>query len=411
MHALRVQMKAKNVSGYYTRIFIVNAHSANRGDEAAQRGMIDSIKKLIPNARFRVMAAIPKATALQKDVEVLDKPFTGWSIRSFFELIKQSIDSDIIISAPGGPYFGELYSSHEVVHLFQLLVGVLFRKPLMVFAPSIGPFKSAFRNALRKIVLNQVEIITLREQISQRHLSNLHLSYPRIYVTADLALQRNINVSRADIWKILRKENIAQNKPLIGFVPAGMNNNFPCDRNCKERKKKYLEIISEAADFISFKLDATIIFIPQVYCISHETSLIHEIVERMKYKNHVRVIPEHYDSDIQQGIIREFDFLVTNRYHPTIFAAKMGVPMVCIAYEHKITGFMNALGLEQYVIPIANLEKAKLIAKIEEGLSASKQIKHRIKENIPILEQLSFMNAELAVNLLTYSKLKANKSS
>ncbi|GAG24702.1 unnamed protein product, partial [marine sediment metagenome] len=54
-----------------TNILITNAHSANRGDEAAIRGMIGSLKKFIPNAKFTVLSNSPNSCDLQGDVEIL----------------------------------------------------------------------------------------------------------------------------------------------------------------------------------------------------------------------------------------------------------------------------------------------------------------------------------------------------
>jgi colanic acid/amylovoran biosynthesis protein len=51
------------------------------------------------------------------------------------------------------------------------------------------------------------------------------------------------------------------------------------------------------------------------------------------------------------------------RYHSNIFAAKMKVPFVAIAYEEKMRGFMVESGLSEYMITIDELDIENLLAK------------------------------------------------
>ena len=176
------------------RIVITNSHADNRGDEAAQRSLIYSLKVLIPNAKFTVLTVSPDGLQLQENVHVLRTFSTSkklfpfimlWSVfrllgirlptfnrkREMFEALEEMANADIVISAPGGPYFGELYASHEIQeHLFHILLAKLFRKRVMIYAPSMGPFESQRRNIIRKYILNKVEIITLRDPISKKYL-------------------------------------------------------------------------------------------------------------------------------------------------------------------------------------------------------------------------------------------------
>jgi colanic acid/amylovoran biosynthesis protein WcaK/AmsJ len=161
-------MKDVNMNKSTINILINNSHADNRGDEVAQRNMINVLKKLIPDARFTVVTTSPIGLQLQKEIEVLKfvahskkfpfftLPFVilwlvfkvlGIELSSYFrkydvfKALARTARADLVISAPGGPYFGDLYRRHEIgEHLLNILVAKLFKKPVMIYGPSMGPF-------------------------------------------------------------------------------------------------------------------------------------------------------------------------------------------------------------------------------------------------------------------------------
>ncbi|GAG45136.1 unnamed protein product, partial [marine sediment metagenome] len=58
------------MSNNTVNIVITNSHSDNRGDEAAQRAMINTLGKLIPNSKLTVVTASPCGLDLQEGVDV-----------------------------------------------------------------------------------------------------------------------------------------------------------------------------------------------------------------------------------------------------------------------------------------------------------------------------------------------------
>ena len=152
-----------------SRILVINQHGCNRGDEAACLGMIYGLKYFIPDAEFIVLTVNPLwLEGIENNIVQLRNlvfPSSGKyrisvrAMRLFFSLytglaahgdvadvLNAFRKSDLIISAPGGPYIGDLYPLTEMEVLFHLLLGILSSKPTMIYGPSMGPLR--IRNAI-----------------------------------------------------------------------------------------------------------------------------------------------------------------------------------------------------------------------------------------------------------------------
>ena len=156
-------------------ILLTNSHANNRGDEAAQRSMIDTLGEMIPDAQFTVLTVWPPGMDLQEGVEILRTFSAVDRIPPFFHLpfiilwvvlrllgiklpflgrkfelckaLEKLVEADIVISCPGGPYFGDLYRSHEIgEHLLHIFLARIFKKPVMIYGMSMGPFRIWWRN-------------------------------------------------------------------------------------------------------------------------------------------------------------------------------------------------------------------------------------------------------------------------
>ena len=76
-----------------------------------------------------------------------------------------------------------------------------------------------------------------------------------------------------------------------------------------------------------------------------------------------------YSSDIQQQVIRGADAVFGARYHTIVFAINNNVPFVSLSYEHKMSGLLEELRLQDEMIDITQLFTSE-------------------KENNDVLEQL-----------------------
>jgi polysaccharide pyruvyl transferase WcaK-like protein len=98
-----------------------------------------------------------------------------------------------------------------------------------------------------------------------------------------------------------------------------------------------------------------------------------------------------------------FDFFVAMRFHSAVFALLSQVPLVAIDYDSrggKTTGLMEAMGLSEFVLNIADATPERLWTLVETGLSQRAVIARRIAENLPALRARERANGTTLRELL-----------
>ncbi len=415
-------------------VVISNSHSNNRGDEAAQRSMIETLTQMLPDARFTVLTVWPAGMQLQEEVEVL-RTFASMN-RSFpffhlpfivvwvllrllrirlsfldrrfelFKALRRFVEADCLISSPGGPYFGDLYRSHEIgEHLLHIFIAKLFRKPVMIYGMSMGPFRIRWRNVLRRYLLNKVDVITLRDPISREYLEKLKLTKPVIAVTADSAFQSKVDIAEARLAEVIAEQiGDREDRPLVGITPTGARWNFPGADDVEQVMDDYKSKIAAAIDHVVEKYNAIVVFFPQLYGRSTDLPLIESIIEKTHSQDSIRVLSNRLNSDIQQAVISHMDLMIGNRYHSVIFALKSCVPTVCIAYEHKSAAVMKEVGMADYLIDIKDLSSDRLMQITDDAWSRREEIRAGLKPGLEKLQNLSRLNSLAAESLIRMVK-------
>ena len=75
----------------------------------------------------------------------------------------------------------------------------------MLYANGIGPVSGKLNRRLVKMVVNTVDVITLREKLSEADLKSIGVTKPNIMVTADPAFNLE-SISDDEAWKLLDEE-------------------------------------------------------------------------------------------------------------------------------------------------------------------------------------------------------------
>lgn len=217
------------------KIVIINCHWDNRGDEAAIRAMIDELRVKYPSADIYVQRALGEFGSFPENehVKVLPPFPIGGKKRRIQEQIsietkgkinltsgakafyKAINGADIVLHAPGGPSIGDIYMPQETIKLRRLLAVKKAGVPYAFYAPSMGPFKNAERNPVRKEILEGASLICLREDISAKMVKEfVPLTNP--IVTLDSAFQHDIDINE-------NEKKFNEYTELKDFVGNGQN--------------------------------------------------------------------------------------------------------------------------------------------------------------------------------------------
>ncbi|NJP07613.1 MAG: hypothetical protein HC837_19340 [Chloroflexaceae bacterium] len=79
------------------------------------------------------------------------------------------------------------------------------------------------------------------------------------------------------------------------------------------------------------------------------------------------------------------DLLIGTRMHSNIFALTNGVPVVAIGYRHKTMGMMEMLGLERYVIDIAQVDSNTLTALLQAAWNEHATLRAQLPGHVGLL--------------------------
>ena len=404
-------------------ILVVNQHGENRGDEAAMRAMLNSFEReLGEEVKFTVIAQFKDKNLkiyFNQDVDILHMimpihhamGLVLYAIAKFCKLnisfllnastkkiIKAYEKSDLVVSAPGGPYFGDIYFKHELVHWFYIWLAWLYKKPLFLYATSAGPFKIKLMNIVRKYLYRKFDILCVREAFSQGHLRRLLGDHTIIHLTADSALQESLEpFERAQYFK---NERAFLAKKYLVSVSA-IEYKYPGENNIAEHQARYTNTILKCLNHIATKRDCHFMFFPQLYGRVHsDVPYLKKLGRRLHPNLSWEIVDPNADSDMQRRLFGMTDLCIASRYHPQIFAGSNGIPGICIYYEHKALGFMSSLGLKDFAFDIRNLNPDAMCKKLDEAIERHEQLSVLMKTNILEVQKQAIKTTRLAVEFL-----------
>ncbi len=105
------------------------------------------------------------------------------------------------------------------------------------------------------------------------------------------------------------------------------------------------------------------------------------------------------------------DVFIASRLHSGIFALGMRIPTLFVGYLHKTKGVLEAIGLNDYNIDLANVTASNLIEKIQQIWENRDQLKEQIEiKMIQVENDLSEFPAEIRKAFQFYDNLKSFKS-
>jgi len=403
-------------------ILIINQHGENRGDEAAMRAMLSRFREELGDVRFTLLYQFKdRSLRLNFREQVQDLPialpllhYIRALLYSATNLMKIDLEpvlsdamrpiidayrsADLVVSAPGGPYFGDIYIDHEIVHWWYVWLASRFDKPLFLYAPSAGPFESRLMNPIRRWLYRKFDVLVTREEISQKCLQGLLGEKTKVHVTADSAIQQSFEPLERRSY--FRGDRAALAEKFL--IAVSLNNyKYPGAPNPVQLREEYNRSMLGLIEHLAHRKDCHFLLVPQLYGDAHgDAPYLHEIGAKLPPDVSYEVVAPGSDSDTQRRLFAMADLHVASRYHPAIFGHTGYTPGICIYYEHKALGFMTQLGLERFAFDIREPRLDRLCQAADELLGQRQQIIAHLEQRVPELQKRARRTTDLAVELL-----------
>ena len=384
-------------------LLVTNQHGDNRGDEAALRAMLEGLTARVPGARFTVVhqyADKTPAVTLPENVELVpmfrslvDVALLGVyavlrrvGLRPRFLLtatgrrvVAAYESADFAISAPGGPYFGDLYSNHEIMHWLFVWLALLHDLHIVLYAPSAGPFEHRALNTVRRRLFRRFDRpLCVREPVSAQHLRALLGGSVAVEVTADSAFQQQIPPQRAATVAGQSTEG----RLLVAVSTIDFK--YPGAADSERRRATYDDAMRGALELLHAEHDAMFLLLPQLYGRVHsDVPYLQRLAQGLPPGVAWEIVDNAVDSDGQRALIGGSDFCIASRYHPQVFSISAGVPSVCIYYEHKALGLMQQVGAGDLALDIRTIERDQLLRAVDEALARRDALADAYREEEP----------------------------
>lgn len=356
------------------KVTIVNAHWSNRGDEAALRPIIDVLlsKEVCLTIIFKDRKDIQgfpydnvkyfSAQFLPEDMDEIlccirnGRSNTDLNLEKVVNTIKSS---DLIVYSPGGAVISSnFWWVKQLEYLTPFICAKEFHIPIVVAAPSIGPFDQAasLNEVIRNYLLCSKNLI-VRETISKNYLNKIGIE--KAVVSIDMAFYDDVKVDECDRLFCSDKKLYVFfrcYKKIVAITMSDFTWSVPL-KNDRDRLKENESVMREFVKRLT-QQGYGVVFVPQLFGNQNDS----EYLEGFHIPG-TFMLSDVYDTYFQQYIIGKCYALVGMRYHSNIFAAKGGVPFIALGYEEKMYGFMEQWGLTDYLIRIKALNLADLLDK------------------------------------------------
>jgi polysaccharide pyruvyl transferase WcaK-like protein len=303
--------------------------------------------------------------------------------------------ADVVVSAPGGPYFGDLYIGHEAVHWLYVWIAKLHRVPAMLYATSAGPFHKKWANPFRRYTYRCFSRLFVREEISAGHIRGLFAGR-RHGVNVEVSIDSALQVA------IAPQERQHADAQLI--VVSAIHWPYPNDPSPQLRQKEYDTSVIEAVKIFAESGPTHVVFVPQLYGSMHrDTPYLETLARLLPASISCEVLSDTKSSNEQRALFAAADWVVAGRYHPAVFAVSAAVPVLCIAYEHKATGVLQAAGVPDAVMSIDEVTVEVVQAKARELLAARANLSARLQVAQVALREVSSRTSGAVAELVRRS--------
>ena len=355
------------VSGYYG--------FNNSGDDALLAAIIENIRSVYGNAQITVLSNSPKDT---KSIYRANAVYRY----NIFSVLYEIATCDVLLSG-GGTLIQDATSTKSLYYYLSIIkLAKLFKKKVMLYANGIGPLKSFKNIETTKNVLNEVDLITLRDENSQKELERIGVTKPSIHLTADPAFLIDANETGDGIFE---NYGVPNDKEIL-LVSVRRAKNSPAD---------FEQIIADFCDYAYEKHGLFTVFLPMQQRVDY--GIAASIKNKMKNKS--VVIGTNYQAASMLSIISKTKICLGMRLHTLIYASSCNVPIIGIVYDPKVNGFLEYIGEENY-INTEDITKEKLCEYLDKVCADYDSVKSRLKFNVRIMQNKARENAELLKGLL-----------
>jgi polysaccharide pyruvyl transferase WcaK-like protein len=344
------------------------------GDDAMLLSLAQHLPRRIPNLQLTVVCRHPEELTSRYGIPAignLDHPvgvqprgywFYGFNEnqpREHIDRIRQTIAAADLLIIGGGNLLLDVTDDWLrgpiAWHWFSSELARMYQVPYVIFANSVGPFRTEWGRVRSAHILRGAAAITVRDEESLGLVEAMGIR-KRVYLLPDPALTVEADVRSA--------ESI-----LSELEPSGCGDGVDIGVSVRDLSwqfdaagvERYLTVLQSVCDRLVEELAARVIFIPQCSYehgspAEDDRAIARQLVGRMRNKGRALVLGGQYRAEAVMGLYRRVDLALTTRLHGAVFSAAAETPFAALSYLPKVRGFLRHVGMDEWSIGMDELQ-------------------------------------------------------
>lgn len=356
------------ISGYYGY--------RNIGDDSLLQAIVTNLKDIDPNIRIVALSKVPKETEEKYGIESVYR----FNILKISNLLKKT---KLLISG-GGSLLQDITSTKSLSYYLNIIKMALKNgAKVMVYANGIGPVTMPKNRIKIKEVLDKVDMITLRDEMSMEELQEMGVENPNCILSADPAY--SILPADGEYKSICKKIGIDDN---LKYFMVSL-------REWDKSSEDFEENIIKLCRYVNARYDLTPIFIPMHK--KFDFSICSRIRRQLAFKT--IMIKERLSASEIMSLVEKSEFVVGMRLHLLIYSLVVGTPIVGISYDPKVDSVIKS-HTKNVTFDVAKTEAMELTTAVDNIMENRKEI---VENNLAVSEVLckkAYEDAQRSVDMI-----------
>lgn len=297
-------------------------------------------------------------------------------------------DADFVIDAGGGSFFSSnkyFFYLGFYQHLFVLWIAKIMKKKTYIAPQSMGPFSNKMDVFFFKKLMNKLDCVMVREQVSKLLMDNMKL---HAYAVPDCVFMNNFIVSPSDVC-LKSMSLIKPDRCNIGLTVLDWTWAISVDDRDKALNDYLVKIVESIMTLTENRSILIHIFSQTDVATEFSDYKVAGMLSDLLTKQNVNtVIHDANNSASDLSLLyRQMDLFVGSRMHSCIFAVNQAVPVIALAYQPKTIGVMKLVSEKLPVLPIDLFAVDDLTEHMKTLLDNQTEIKNMLKKRGTELQQ------------------------
>ena len=294
----------------------------NLGDEAILTAIISSLQHSYPDLKIIVLSAAPEKTSQDYGVRAIDR----FSLKQVIKVFRRA---DLLLL--GGGSLLQDVTSWRSLYYYLGLIYLAKKLDMLValYAQGIGPVNFVLNRTLLVKILNQVDWLSVRDVDSQQLLTNWGVT-KQIELSVDPTFNLDFNKPKEDKGLEVAS-GFSSSSSLLGVAVRYWS-----------AAPDYLEKLAVVLNRVQSQLEVTICLLP--FKRPEDLEASYELESQLNGDS--ILFTDSYGPREMTALIGELDLLIGVRLHALILAALQKVPLLGLAYDPKVDGFLARLNLQ-----------------------------------------------------------------